>query len=64
MLCAELYRTREIGDATYARAIEALGEAGVVEIVAVAGFYTMVALTLNAFQVDIPDGGAPPLARL
>ncbi len=63
-LCTELYRTRELGDEAYARALDALGEAGVVEIVAIAGFYTMVALTLNAFQVDIPGGGAAPLERL
>ena len=45
-------------------ALAALGETGVVEIVAVAGFYSMVALTLNAFQVDIPGGAPPPLAPL
>ena len=63
-LCTELYQTKELSDTTYARALEALGESSVVEIIAIAGFYTMVALTLNAFRVDIPDGGAPPLARV
>lgn len=63
-LCTELYEAKVLSDAAYEAALAALGETGVVEIVAVAGFYSMVALTLNAFQVDIPGGAPPPLAPL
>lgn len=60
-LLTELYEAKSVSDATYARALDLLGEAAVIDLVAVAGFYSMVALTLNAFEVAIPDGGAPPL---
>lgn len=49
-----------IDDATYAAAETRLGRAGLVELVAVIGYFTMVALTLNAFEV-LPRNGERPL---
>lgn len=37
------------------------GERGVVEITAVVGYYTMVAMTLNAHRIPVPDGLEPSL---
>lgn len=56
-----LHRVHELDDALYDRALARLGEARLVELVAVVGYYSLVALSLNAFRVDVPDG-APPLA--
>ena len=56
----ELIDTRELSDATYARALDMFGFDLVMEVVTVAGFYTLVAMMLNAFQSPVP-GNARPL---
>ena len=59
--CTELHHDHGASDATYARAVEAFGERGVVEIIGLSGYYVMVAMTLNVAQVPLPDGTEPPL---
>lgn len=56
----ELLETRAAGDETYRSAVEALGEKGVVELVGLIGYYSLVALTLNAFEI-MPDDDIPVL---
>jgi 4-carboxymuconolactone decarboxylase len=46
-------------DEAYAAARELLGDAGVVELVSLIGYYCMIALILNAFRVPIPRGEEP-----
>jgi 4-carboxymuconolactone decarboxylase len=60
-LTMELCEDRTITDETYARALDLFGEQMVLELVTIIGFYTMVAVVLVSFRVDIPDDGAPPL---
>jgi 4-carboxymuconolactone decarboxylase len=52
----ELVADRRLGDDHYARAVAALGEAALVELVALIGFYMMVAILLVSYQVELPDG--------
>ncbi len=59
-VAAELHRDKSISDATYGAAIAAMGEDQVIDLVAIIGFYTMVAITLNAFNVPLPDGAEDP----
>ncbi|WP_137132744.1 carboxymuconolactone decarboxylase family protein [Rhizobium sp. FY34] len=40
----------------YAAIVERWGEVGVVELTAVTGYYTMVAMTLNAHRIPLPEG--------
>lgn len=40
------------------------GARGVVELTAVIGYYTLVAMTLNAHEIPLPEGVDPPLAAL
>jgi len=47
-VCIELHRERCISDATWARAIEHLGEAGVVDLVGLNGYYALLAMVMNA----------------
>jgi 4-carboxymuconolactone decarboxylase len=54
----ELHETRRVSDVTYERAVAALGTDGVVELTVVAGYYTMISMILNTFEVEPPDGGA------
>ncbi|MFZ8942424.1 MAG: hypothetical protein ACO2ZK_10670, partial [Gemmobacter sp.] len=56
----ELLRTRRVSDATYARAVAALGREAVVDLVGILGYYTLISLTINAFEVPLQDGAADP----
>ncbi len=58
----ELYRERTVSDATYASAKTQLGEQGVVDLVGVLGYYVLVAMTLNVFDMPLPEGVPLPLA--
>jgi 4-carboxymuconolactone decarboxylase len=55
----ELDRDRTLSQATYERAEAMLGREPLVELVAAAGFYVMVAMTVNAFDAPVPDGSRP-----
>lgn len=59
-VCTELHTSHELRDETFAAAAAELGHDGVIELVALVGYYTMVAMTLNVFCVPLPDGVAPP----
>ena len=44
----------------YDNAVELLGEAGTVELVILLGYYTLVSMTLNVFEVPVPAGEDAP----
>ena len=46
-------------DLTYDAARTVLGDQGLVEIVSLCGYYTLVSFTLNAFAVPLPPGVSP-----
>jgi 4-carboxymuconolactone decarboxylase len=60
-LASELLAEHRVSDATYARARGQLGERAIVELTALLGFYSLVSLTLNTFEVPLPEGAEPPL---
>lgn len=55
----ELNTTRTPSKETFDQGMAMFGEQKMVELVAAVGFYVMVAVTLNAFDVPIPDGMRP-----
>jgi 4-carboxymuconolactone decarboxylase len=57
----ELFDKREVSDATYARASYVLGERGILDVVAVLGYYGLIAMTLKAFAM-MPDGATDPFS--
>lgn len=59
----ELNRTHSVSDATHAAAVKALGERGAVELTALVGYYTLVAMTLNAHEIPLPPGAEPAFPR-
>jgi 4-carboxymuconolactone decarboxylase len=61
-LVTEYFATNRVSNATYKRAIEVLGEQGVVDVVGVVGYYSLVSMTLNVFQLELPAGEKAPLA--
>jgi len=50
-----LLRTRRLPDDLYAQAVDELGEKQLIELVALAGHYSLVGLTLGAFEVGKHD---------
>lgn len=56
-----LHDSRVVPDATHAAAVREIGEAGVVELVGLLGYYTLVSMTLNAFEIGLPPGEMPEL---
>jgi len=55
----ELNKQHRVSDATYDEAVKLLGAEGVVELTCVAGYYTLISMVLNAFEVAVPEGKAP-----
>jgi 4-carboxymuconolactone decarboxylase len=60
--CDELHRNQSISDATYARAVSTFGEQGVIDIVGISGYYTLLAMVLNTARTPVPAGHTPALA--
>jgi 4-carboxymuconolactone decarboxylase len=58
---AELLTQKVVSTETYQKIIDRWGVVGVVELTAIIGYYSMVAMTLNAHELPLPDGVAPPL---
>jgi 4-carboxymuconolactone decarboxylase len=56
----ELYATRRVSDANYKRVHKFLGDAGMVELVGILGYYVMVSMTLNVFRMPLPEGTPAP----
>lgn len=46
-----------VDDPAYQAVLEQFGEAGAVELTAIVGYYSMVAMTLNAHRIPLPDEG-------
>jgi 4-carboxymuconolactone decarboxylase len=56
--CAELQDNQSVSDRTYERALAKLGEAGIVELATIQGYYTYLAMVMNVARV-----GAQPNAK-
>lgn len=57
----ELLSGGNVGDATHAAVVAIWGEAGVVELTALIGYYALVAATLNTHRIPLPAGTAAEL---
>jgi 4-carboxymuconolactone decarboxylase len=60
---AELLHTKRVSDATYARAEKRFGKKGVVDMTAISGYYTLLAMELSVARYPLPADGKP-LPRL
>lgn len=60
----ELHNKHAVSDATYKAAVEKFGEHGVVDLIAVNGYYVLTSMILNVDRTPIPGGGKPPLPIL
>ena len=60
----EIIRRRAVSDATFGRARERFGEQGLVDLLGLNGYYTFLAMVMNAAQTPAPDSAARPLPPL
>jgi len=56
--------TKHVSDAAFQAAKEKFGERGVVDLLAVTGYYQFVSMMLNVDGYPLPDGAAPELKSL
>lgn len=56
----ELIGNHRVTDATYSAATKAFGTRGAIELAGIAGYYSMIAATLNGHEITPP--GEPPFA--
>jgi 4-carboxymuconolactone decarboxylase len=56
----ELWNKRRVSDAVYKRTTGLLGNNAVVELVAILGYYGLISMTINAFEVPLPQGADQP----
>jgi 4-carboxymuconolactone decarboxylase len=62
--CKELHETKRVTDATFKAMLDKFGERGVIDLVALTGYYTTLAMVLNVAQQPLPGGAPPPLPLL
>ena len=53
--CIQLREKKFVSNETYKKALDFLGEKGLVEFVALVGLYTSIAFTVNVFEVPVID---------
>ena len=56
----EVIDKQRVSDRVYNEAVALLGEAGVVDLVILLGYYTMVSMILTVFEVPVPPGESSP----
>jgi 4-carboxymuconolactone decarboxylase len=59
-VASELATAGHVGHEAYDAAQRLLGDAGMVELVSLCGYYTLISYLLNAFAVPVPPGAPPP----
>lgn len=60
----EALNNKGVSDTTYARTVKKYGEQGVIDLLAVAGYYGLLALVMNVARTPVPEGPALPLPAL
>ena len=55
-MAKSLHEGHAVAKPLYDEAVRLLGERGVVEIIGLCGYYTLVSMTLNTFEFGLPDG--------
>ena len=63
-LSTELIHTGRISDPTYSAGRDAIGETQLIELVAALGYYSLVSLVLNAFEIPLREGMKDPFPEV
>jgi 4-carboxymuconolactone decarboxylase len=63
--CAvEILETRRLSDHNHARANAVFGDQGVIDLLGVVGYYTLLSIVMNGAQTEVPPSDAAPLAPI
>lgn len=62
-MSTEIQRSRRVSDATWNRAVAKFGEQGVIDLLGINGYYTFLAMTMNAARTGLPAAVVEPLKR-
>jgi len=57
-----LARERDLDESTFLRALERLGERALMDVIALVGYYDLLALSLRVWRTPLPAGAEPPFA--
>jgi len=60
--CIELHHNRCVSDPVYARVVNRFGEQGVIDLIGLCGYYTLLGMVMNVARTPLPDGKKLPLA--
>jgi 4-carboxymuconolactone decarboxylase len=60
----ELFKSKQVSDDTFAAAKKSVGERGVVDLLATAGFYQIVSMFMNVDRLPMADNQKPELKYL
>jgi 4-carboxymuconolactone decarboxylase len=56
----ELLETKRISEDAYKEVVELVGVEGAIELVGILGYYTLISMTINAFEIPTADGEPEP----
>jgi 4-carboxymuconolactone decarboxylase len=56
----ELLETKRISEDAYKEVVELVGTEGAIELVGILGYYTLICMTINAFEIPTADGKPEP----
>jgi 4-carboxymuconolactone decarboxylase len=60
----EIQKNQSISDTTYARAVGKIGEQGIIDVMGITGYYSLLAMVMNTARTPLPAGARPQLAPL
>ncbi len=63
-LLTEVFNNKGVSDPTYARAVAKFGEQGIIDLLGVAGYYSVLAMVMNVARTTVPEGPPLPLSPL
>ena len=62
--CKEVHETKTVSDSVFKAAVDKFGERGVIDLIGLTGYYTMLAMVLNVARQPLPNGAPSPLPAL
>ena len=60
----EIQKNQSVSDATYSKALKAIGEQGIIDVMGITGYYTLLAMVMNTARTPLPAGATPQLPPL